>query len=248
MASIESWWNSLGPITQKCLAIILAVMLTGTLGVINPYYFILDFTETFQHIQVWRLVTNMFFFGLLAGPAAFNVLVNTYLFVTYSGRLEEGDFKGKPADYVWMLILTQLVTTLVGGYALGMTTTARSLLSTVVWVWCRRNPDQPLNLFGLFDIKPLMFPWALMGIHWVFGQGFIPDLVGNFSGHFYIFLMDVLPVSHGWHLLTTPHFLRRQLPDTRTIGGMTAYAPVNRQPVQPAGRHSWGSGRTLGSS
>ena len=69
----------------------------GTLGFLDPMYFILDFDLAFRRLQVWRLVTSLFFFGMFAGPQTFAVLINIYLFTMYSGRLEEGDFKGQYA-------------------------------------------------------------------------------------------------------------------------------------------------------
>eukprot|EP00670_Eutreptiella_braarudii_P001523 CAMPEP_0174298906 /NCGR_PEP_ID=MMETSP0809-20121228/55140_1 /TAXON_ID=73025 ORGANISM="Eutreptiella gymnastica-like, Strain CCMP1594" /NCGR_SAMPLE_ID=MMETSP0809 /ASSEMBLY_ACC=CAM_ASM_000658 /LENGTH=229 /DNA_ID=CAMNT_0015403701 /DNA_START=89 /DNA_END=778 /DNA_ORIENTATION=+ len=228
----------------------MALSLTGTLGFLDPMYFILDFDLAFRRLQVWRLVTSLFFFGMFAGPQTFAVLINIYLFTMYSGRLEEGDFKGKRAHYIWMFVLSGAILLFVGGFLMGSAVLARGLLLVVVWVWCRRNAEQRMNIMGIFEVSALQFPWVLTLMHWLFGQGWIPDVIGIVAGHFYIYMRDILPKTHGLDWLQTPQLLLDYLPDQRVIGGFSGggFMPASRQePTTAPKTKSWGKGRVLGS-
>jgi len=248
--SVEGWFRAQGQITQKCILLVVGITLGATLGVIPPLYLILDFHAAFRQLQIWRLVTHMFFFGTLAGPGAFNLLINVYLLIMYSTRLEESSFKGKPADFVWMLIVFDVVLMLTGGYFLGEIITSRGLLLAIVWVWCRHNPAEQLSIFGMFTVQSYQFPWALILLHWVFGQGWLPDVVGVVAGHTWVFLRDILPETHGWRILSTPSPLLRWLPEQRVMGGFGTggYMPASRQGASaaPPPTTNWGRGRTIG--
>ncbi len=50
--------------------------------------------------QVWRLFTNFFFFGLFT----IDFLFHMYFMVRYCRLLEEGSFRGKTADLVFLLV------------------------------------------------------------------------------------------------------------------------------------------------
>lgn len=42
---------------------------SASLHLLHPRYFLLDWAAIFKQLQVWRLATNMFFFGMFGGPA-----------------------------------------------------------------------------------------------------------------------------------------------------------------------------------
>ena len=63
-----------------------------------------------------------------------------YFLVRYSRLLEEGDFRGRTASYVWMLLFgccaISAVATYVGVHFLGS-----ALTFMMAYVWGRRNED-----------------------------------------------------------------------------------------------------------
>eukprot|EP01012_Entosiphon_sulcatum_P025802 TRINITY_DN31179_c0_g1_i1.p1 TRINITY_DN31179_c0_g1~~TRINITY_DN31179_c0_g1_i1.p1 ORF type:complete len:264 (-),score=36.48 TRINITY_DN31179_c0_g1_i1:24-788(-) len=244
--NVKDWWQALPPVTRTLISFVFAETLLSTLSLVSPRLLLLQWPPISQQLQVWRLGTCFFFFGVLAGPGAFNVVVNIYLFLTYSQRLEDSQFRGKPADYCFLIIFV-CIAMVISGLLIGLPVLSGSILLAVIWIWCRRNPDQPLSIMGFFEVNAVVFPWVLTGIHWAFGQGFIPDLVGIAAGHLYIFLKDILPRTHIWDLLQTPAILRQYLPDQRFMGGVATFTPMSRAPApppKPAG-HQWGPGRTL---
>jgi Derlin-2/3 len=68
-----------------------------------------------------------------------------YFLVRYSRMLEEGDFRGRPANYVWMLIFgccsISAVATFVNVHFLGS-----ALTFMMSYVWGRRNEDVRVSL------------------------------------------------------------------------------------------------------
>eukprot|EP00992_Anisonema_acinus_P003779 TRINITY_DN1407_c0_g1_i1.p1 TRINITY_DN1407_c0_g1~~TRINITY_DN1407_c0_g1_i1.p1 ORF type:complete len:249 (+),score=77.30 TRINITY_DN1407_c0_g1_i1:55-801(+) len=245
--SFQEWVASLGQMTQILFYATVFCTLTATLGMIPLQYLVLDLDMVVRKFQVWRLVTSLIFFGPVAGPGAFPVLIMIYLLLTYSKRLEEFSFKGKMADYVWCLFIVSLPLIIIGGWWLEAMLVSQGLVLAIVWIWARRNSEQALSIMGFFEVKAQVFPWVLTAIHWIFGQGFVMDLVGIVAGHVYIYGMDYLPHTHGVELLKTPAFLKRLLPDQRLAGGINAYVPLSRQAPPPPQKHSWGPGRVLGS-
>jgi Derlin-2/3 len=55
--------------------------------------------------QAWRLLTTFLFFGNLG----LDFLFHMYFLARYSRLLEEGEFHGRKADFVWFLILGAVV-------------------------------------------------------------------------------------------------------------------------------------------
>ena len=88
----------------------------------------------FRRGELWRLVTNFFFFGNLGLDFVFHM----FFLVKYAKSLEEGSFRGRSADFLWMLMLG-------GGLLTGLAPLARleflgsSLTFMMVYVWGRRH-------------------------------------------------------------------------------------------------------------
>lgn len=85
-----------------------------------------------------------------------------------------------------------------------------------------------------------------------------------FIGHLYYFLVDVLPVSHGYNLIQTPEFCISFIEWTTGFthpANITAVPSAGRREPQgnapgnnaaggvfPRGGYNWGSGRVLGTN
>ncbi|XP_032731901.1 derlin-3 isoform X6 [Lontra canadensis] len=154
---------------------------------------------------VWRLVTNFLFFG----PLGFSFFFNMLFVFRYCRMLEEGSFRGRTADFVFMFLFGGVLMTLLG--LLGsLFFLGQALTVMLVYVWSRRNPQVRVNFFGLLTFQAPFLPWALMGFSLLLGNSILVDLLGIAVGHIYYFLEDVFPNQPGGkRLLLTPSFLQQ---------------------------------------
>ncbi|TPX37557.1 hypothetical protein SmJEL517_g00455 [Synchytrium microbalum] len=143
-----------------------------------------------------------------------------FFLLRYSRALEEGSFRNRTADYVWMLLLGAISIVIITPF-----TTPRAsipflsspLTFFLVYVWSRRNPAVNMSFLGLFTFTAPYLPWVLLAftvlLHNVWPSG---DLIGMAVGHAYYFLEDVFPRMEG-HLdhrpLATPWILKRVFGD-----------------------------------
>jgi Derlin-2/3 len=74
-------------------------------GFLSPLSLVLDWSRIVQQFEIWRLVTNLVFYGKFS----FNFVISLYLLVQYSTRYEVSPYNtgagGTSADYAWMLCL-----------------------------------------------------------------------------------------------------------------------------------------------
>lgn len=81
-----------------------------------------------------------------------------------------------------------------------------SFVFSVLYVWCKNEPDRTISLYG-FPVQSGNLPWVLLVFSILTGGDPFNDLIGIGAGHTYIFLKLTLPVSHGYDLLKTPKFV-----------------------------------------
>ncbi|KPA82618.1 putative mitochondrial hypothetical protein [Leptomonas pyrrhocoris] len=248
------WFNQLGPVTRASLVAAVGLSAASSLNLISVSKLILT-SEAITSLQVWRFVTAAFFLGNFS----FQWLMTIAMFVTYVKNNEEYDFKDKPADLVYMFLVVIAALSAVGLY-FNLYVTSFSFLMALCWIFCKRHPEQRLELFG-FAFRSAVFPWALMALHFVMGGGLLADILGVVAGHAYIFFKDVLPLTHQQRWLETPAWLLRRFPQATTrITSFGAevhpYDPrfqTGRRNDAPqggssGGSHTWGHGRALGSN
>uniref|UniRef100_A0A8C5V0N0 Derlin n=1 Tax=Microcebus murinus TaxID=30608 RepID=A0A8C5V0N0_MICMU len=82
--------------TTACVLTTAAVQLE----LITPFQLYFNPELIFKHFQIWRLITNFLFFG----PVGFNFLFNMIFLYRYCRMLEEGSFRGRTADFVFMFL------------------------------------------------------------------------------------------------------------------------------------------------
>jgi Derlin-2/3 len=135
--------------------------------------------------------------------------------------LEEGSFRSRTADFVWMLLLgaigmmvsfdcthsddEKMVEPLVHMPFLGS-----SLTFMMVYVWSKRNPDVRLNFLGFMNFTGPYLPWVLLGFSLLINNSFpMHDALGIAFGHVYYFFDDIYPVVSGTgiHYLRAPAFV-----------------------------------------
>jgi hypothetical protein len=206
-----------------------------------------DTVAVLHGFQLWRLITCFFVW-----PLGFSFLIEMFFLLRHSQQLEQVEFLGRTADYVWMLVLCAPALWL-GAWLLRLFILGQSLVMTILYFWSRKYPDETMTFMFGFRFKSLYLPWVLVGFHFLTGGSPAPELLGIAVGHMYWFALDVLPRTHGIRLIKTPALIQRWLPNAgvagiRGVGG--AFYPRPRFPepgrVPPPGGHQWGAGHVLG--
>uniref|UniRef100_A0A8C0U4Q9 Derlin n=1 Tax=Cyanistes caeruleus TaxID=156563 RepID=A0A8C0U4Q9_CYACU len=158
----------------------------------------------------------------------------------YCRMLEEGSFRGRTADFVFMFLFGGLLMTLFGLFV-NLVFLGQAFTIMLVYVWSRRNPYVRMNFFGLLIFQAPFLPWVLMGFSLLLGNSIIVDLLGIAVGHIYFFLEDVFPNQPGGgRLLRTPSVLKAIFD---TPEDDPNYNPL---PEERPGGFAWGEGQRLG--
>ncbi|KAI7862194.1 Der1-like family-domain-containing protein [Spinellus fusiger] len=203
---IETWYTDIPPITR--------IYITAA---------------CFTSLAVWwRLITNFLYFGPISIDYFFHI-------ARYSRMMEEGFFRNKPADYVWLLVFSAtmlILFSLVFPHAY-IPFLGSPLAFTMVYIWARRNPNIRLNFLGVMAFRAPHLPWVLCVFSFVCEPITSGDLLGILAGHIYYFFEDVWPqdrASGGKRWLETPRLIQwliaRQEPTN------SAELP-NTDPLQP---------------
>jgi len=207
----ENWFRTLPLITKTYLTGCVLTTLAVHLDIITPLSLYLNFHVITKHYEVWRLVTNFFFFDYFG----LNFIFHMFFLVRHSKLLEEGAFRGRTADYLflWIFGATLLLLIDVVFYYTQLPKLmflGPSLVFMIVYVWSRdeRNKDVIMSFLGLFTFTAPYLPWVILGVGLLLDQTPIFDLLGIAVGHVYFFLTTVYPQRTGRQLLKTPGFLK----------------------------------------
>ncbi|ETV69259.1 hypothetical protein H257_14897 [Aphanomyces astaci] len=218
------WYYEIPIISRLYLTGAFLTTVACALELISPFSLYFNFNLIFYRGQVWRLVTNFLFFGLFSLDFIFHM----YFLVRYSRMLEEGSFRGRTADFLYMLLLGALTMILVAPFV-SVHFLGSSLTFMMVYVWGRRNEHTRLSFLGLFPFTAPYLPWVLLLFSMVLGNSATIDLIGIVVGHIYYFFeglcvassfemlmpcVDVYPAIadiRGWRvrrILETPTFVK----------------------------------------
>ena len=145
-------------------------------------------------------------------------LFHLYFVVRYCRLLEEGPFRGRTADFIFMLIIAA---TLMLIFAFFFENFAKikflghPLAFCCVYLWARA-PEQRhvrMSLLGLFPFNAPFLPWILLLCSILLGTPVETDFLGILVGHIYYFFDQVYPqvaTIRGWYLkniIVTPSIL-----------------------------------------
>ena len=140
-----------------------------------------------------------------------------FFLVKYSKSLEEGSFRNRSADFLWMLLIGAIVLTAFGPFV-NVQFLGSSLSFMMVYVWGRRHPRLPLSFLGIFSFSAAYLPWVLLAFSVMLGSSPVVDLLGMAAGHTYYFLEDVYPhTPTGRRLLKTPAIIKALFPQEQQI-------------------------------
>ncbi len=131
-----------------------------------------------------------------------------FFLVRYCKTLEESSFRGRPADFLYMLLFGGVVMLCLAPI-IHMQFCGSSLTFMMVYLWARRNPWGRMNFFGVFNFTAPYLPWVLLGFSVALGSDGVVDFVGIAVGHLYYFLEDVYPrmIPNRTRILKTPRFM-----------------------------------------
>lgn len=103
--------------------------------VISPLNVYFNSKLIFQEYELWRLVTNFFFFGSLGVDFVFHM----FFLSRYCRMLEEGSFQGRSCDFFYMLLFGGTLLTAFAPFV-NVQFLGTSLTFMMVYVWGRIRP------------------------------------------------------------------------------------------------------------
>lgn len=210
-----SWYSEMPVVSRTYMTVAIMASLAVFLDFMSPLSLYYNLDLVLYKGQYWRLVSSFIFFGNLSVDFVFHL----FFIMRYCRLLEEGHFRGRTADFIWMFVLGAAVM-LALAVSVPMFSKIRflghSLSFMLVYVWGRdpENEDMRMNFLGLFPFNAPYLPWVLLLFSVVIGNPVETDLLGIVVGHLYYFLDSVWPrLAHarGWtywsKVLVTPSLL-----------------------------------------
>ena len=261
----QSWYDSLPFVTKNWLTAVVVTTVSCNVGVLPIMKMIYNFEAIKDNFEIWRLFTPFLWIGGFDKGSGFNTVISMFLLYQYSKQYEGGTGYntgggGGTADYVFMLLFGMtmiLVTNFI--YPIGIVF-AKTLVYYVLYIWSKRNPTAPANIWGV-PVPGMYLPFAILGLNFCLGNPYVEYVHGYVVGHFYFFMVDVVPKVYGKSYLQTPLFLLTKFGVGEYVApaprnGMDAFGNNVRRPgfagpgrVNPpndpaagSGGHSWGSG------
>uniref|UniRef100_A0A7S1Y554 Derlin n=1 Tax=Grammatophora oceanica TaxID=210454 RepID=A0A7S1Y554_9STRA len=184
-----SWYMDIPVVSRMYLTGAFLATAACSVDIVTPYTLYFNWDLIFQHGQVWRLVTSYLFFGVFS----IDFLFHMYFLSRYSRLLEEGDFRGRTANFVYMLLFGVMAMTLLAKYT-DSPFLGSALTFMMSYVWGRRNPDTRMSFLGFFTFHAPYLPWVMLGFSLLLGNYVMNDLIGIAAGHVYYFAEYVYPV------------------------------------------------------
>ena len=109
----SDWYKSIPQITRYWFTGSVIVPLAARFGLVGAASLVLAWEPFFNKFHFWRPITGALFYPI-SPNTGFYYLLNLNCLYWYSSRLESGTFKGKPADYLFLVIFNWLCLTIIG--------------------------------------------------------------------------------------------------------------------------------------
>jgi len=196
------WYNEIPVVSRLYLTSSFLTTAACALDLVSPFSLYFNFKLIFHKGQLWRLLTNFLFFGTFSLDFIFHM----YFLVRYCRLLEDGSFRGRTADFIWMLLFGWALMTAVAPFV-SIHFLGSSLTFMMVYVWGRRNEYVRMSFLGLFPFTAPFLPWVLLTFSVMLGNPATTDMIGIAVGHLYFYLEDVLPEIarlRGWRWMCRP--------------------------------------------
>jgi hypothetical protein len=78
---------------------------------------------------------------------------------------------------------------------------------SLVYIFCKRNPNQQFRFMMFFLIKAKYFPLAYAAFQILLGRDWKDLVFGLLVGHVYLYFKELLPLSTGKTYIWTPAFM-----------------------------------------
>lgn len=193
-----SWYMDIPVISRVYLTSAFLTTAACAIDIISPFSLYYNYELIFSKGEVWRLITTFLFFGLFSVDFLFHM----YFLVRYCRMLEEGDFRGKTAHFVMMLLFGIIIMTSIAPF-LSVHFLGNALTFMMVYVWGRRNEEIRMTFLGFFSFTAPYLPWVMLTFSLLLGNPITIDAIGIFVGHSYYFLEFVYPAIadiRGWKI------------------------------------------------
>jgi len=195
---IIQWYMDIPPISRIYFTSALLTTAGCALDIISPFNLYYNFDLIFFQGQVWRLFTSFLFFGMFSLHFFFHM----FFLVRYCRLLEEGDFRGRKANFVLMLLFGIFTISLIAPF-ISANFLGNSLSFMMTYIWGRRNENVKMSFLGVFSFTAPYLPWVMLAFTLLTGNSLTMDMIGIIVGHLYYFLEYVYPVVaniRGWRL------------------------------------------------
>ena len=156
MGSFLEWYLEVPVVTRFYMTSSVLTTAACSLELLSPFSLYFNFHLVFMKLQLWRLLTNFFFFGSLGVDFLFHM----FFLVRYCRMLEEGSFRGRPADFLLMLLFGGALMCAVAPFINIPPFLGSSLAFMMVYVWARRNEYVRMSFLGLFQFRAPYLPWV----------------------------------------------------------------------------------------
>lgn len=208
------WYNEIPPISRLYLTASFAISTACFLEVVSPLTLYYNYELIMMRGQYWRLISSFLFFGTFG----IDFLFHMYFVVRYCRMLEEGTYRGRTADFVFLLMfgaVLMLFFSVTCSLFSGIKFLGHPLSFMMVYLWSREpeNINMRMGFFGVIIFDAPYLPWVLLIFSLVFGNPIEMDLLGIVVGHLYYFLQYVYPkvaALRGWQIrrvLVTPSIM-----------------------------------------
>jgi len=260
----ESWYSSIPFVTKHWLTAVVVTTVSANLGVLPLGKMVCDYDSIWRNFEIWRLFTPFLWMGAFNKQEGFQTMIAFFLLYQYSKQYEGGTTfntggGGGTSDYIFMLLFGMIGILFTNFFYTVGFVFAKTLVYFVLYIWSKRNPTAPANIWGV-PMPGMYLPFAILGLNFCLGNSYIEYVHGYAIGHLYYFLVDVVPKVYGKTYLQTPLFILTQfgvgdyvIPVQRNGMGATGSNVRNgiaapgrvdapNDPAAASGSHSWGTG------
>jgi len=195
---VMSWYTGIPVVSRVYLTGAFLTTAACAVDIVTPFSLYYNWDLIFQEGQVWRLMTSYLFFG----GFSMDFLFKMYFLVRYCRSLEEGDFRGRTANFILMLVFGVAFVTLIASFT-SIQFLGSALTFMMVYVWGRRNEHVKMSFLGFLTFHAPYLPWVMLSFSVLLGNSIATDLIGILVGHCYFFLEYVYPLLaevRGWRL------------------------------------------------
>jgi len=204
--TLEQWYYDVPIVTRVWTTAAVITSVLVQCQVVTPFQLFFSFGSVWGKRQYWRILTTFLYFG----PLSLDFMFHLFFMSRYSRSLEESSFRGRTADFAWLLLYSATSLILLSPLT-SMPFLGSPLSFSLVYIWARRNPSVRLSFLGLFVFSAPYLPWVLLAFSLLMNNS-VPrdDLLGIVVGHVYYFFSDIYPrIRNGARPLDPPMFWRR---------------------------------------